>query len=200
MRKRGSDTKLKQLMLLTLGISSLSIASILLFKIVMNRGESKNNERRYLRVKLHSDVVVRCGKESEAGIAINISLGGMHIRLQNAKNIGAEIEVDFSLPQNHLFTAKAAVVRTYNNPIESPPFGIGICFLNLAPDIKAEIDQYARKTIRIFKALFFELNCANINESKINELILNSPLDYNYSHDILREIVALELSKLRLRA
>jgi uncharacterized protein (TIGR02266 family) len=159
-----------------------------------------NKDRKYLRVKLASEVILHNGISPEPARAVNISLGGIYVISRYARPKGAEVELDFMLPPNQRIRAKGVVVRATQHADEKYPVGMGIQFLNLPVEGRAEIDHYVRRVCRLLRALFFELNRAKINESKVFELATMSPIQYQYPLDILREKVTMELSYLRLRA
>jgi hypothetical protein len=156
-------------------------------------------DRKYLRVKLSSEVMLFNGATPETGRAVNISVGGLYLIALNARPKGSELEMDFVLPPYQRIRANGVVVRTTHHSDEEYPVGMGIMFRNLPTENKAEIDHYVRRSCRVLRALFFELNRANINEVKIEELAALSPIELQYPIDILREKVASELSLLRLR-
>lgn len=157
------------------------------------------SEREYQRARLGSEVVLTCGAKPEVGYAVNISLGGMYIRMKNPCPIGSTIEVTVSLPPNIQIKTKGVVKRISSHPGEDMPMGVGIRFENLPAESKSRIEDYVRKTSRILKALFFELNRAKINEAKVRELTAQSLIKHQYPLDILREKVASELAGLKLR-
>jgi len=151
-------------------------------------------------VKLSSGVILRDGIDPEEGRSVNISLGGIYICAQSPRPKGSEVEVEFVLPPNRRMRVKGRVVRTSHHKDEKYPTGMAISFLYLPPEGKEEIDEYVRKTCRILRALFFELNRVEVNEKKIWQLVKQSPIEYRYPLDILREKVAAELAYLKLRA
>lgn len=159
-----------------------------------------HKERKYVRVKLHGAVTLRDGFAPEEGNAVNISLGGMFVRVRASRPIGSEVDLDFIMPDNRRLRVKSKVVRLINYNDEKYPVGLGVMFVDLPAEGKVEIDNYVRRSCRVLRALFFELNRAKVNEKKINELVVQSSIEYQYPLDILREKVASELSGLRLRA
>ena len=157
------------------------------------------SERRYVRIKLHSEVVLRDGMAPEEGVAVNISLGGMYVRARNERPLGNEVEVEFILPPRKRIRTKAYIVRVVRHSDDKYPMGYGISFLKLPPEGKSEIDSYVRNSYRALRALYYELHRASVNEKKVAELVKISPIEHQYPQDILKEIVASELSNLKLR-
>lgn len=157
------------------------------------------NERSYQRAKLHTEVVIRNGNFHEEGKAVNISLGGIFIRCQNPLPLDSDVELLINLPPATKLWVKGKVCRVVSCGGEDLPVGIGISFEELSEETKSKIEDYVRHIIRVLKALFYELNRAQLNEAKIKELLALSPIEYQYPFDILREKIASELSGLRLR-
>lgn len=157
------------------------------------------NERFYQRAKLNAEVIISNGASQQIGKAVNISLGGIFLRCQEAFPIGGDVELILKLPSSKQLTLKGKVRRVVNCDSEDLPIGMGISFEDVPEESKAKIEEYVRRTIRLLKALFYELNRARINEGKIKELLAVSPIEYQYPLDILREKIAAELSNLRLR-
>lgn len=157
------------------------------------------NERSYQRAKLSTEVIVRNGAFQEKGRAVNISLGGIFLRCPKPLPLGNDVELIINLPDNTQLSLKGKVCRVVNCSDEDLPVGIGVSFEDMAEESKAKIEEYVRRTIRILKALFYELNRAKINERKIKELLAVSSIEYQYPLDILREKIAAELFNLRLR-
>lgn len=157
------------------------------------------NERSYQRAKLNTEVVIRNGNFQEEGKAVNISLGGIFIRCQNPIQGYSDVELLINLPPTTKLWVKGKVRRIVSCVGEALPLGIGISFEELSDETKLKIEDYVRRTIRVLKALFYELNRAQLNEAKIKELLALSPIEYQYPFDILREKIASELSGLRLR-
>jgi len=142
---------------------------------------------------------LRNGLDPDEGQCINISLGGMYVCANSPRPEGSEVEIEFELPPNRRVRATGKVIRTTRRPGEEYPTGMGIMFFELPPEGKEDIDYYVRKTYRVLRALFFELNRARVNDEKIWKLVEQSPIKHKYPLHILKEIVTAELSKLRLR-
>ena len=157
-------------------------------------------EREYLRARLIGEVVILNGMPPEVGRGVNISLGGMYFRCNSTRPLGSILDLTITLPHNRHLRAQGRVLRVAYHRGEELPIGVAIKFEELHPEGKSEIETYVRHTARVLKALFFELNRARINETKVRELLAISPIPYQYPLDILREKVASELSGLRLRA
>jgi len=153
-----------------------------------------------LRARHSGEVVILNGMPPEAGRGVNISLGGMYFRCHSPRPIGNILDLTITLPHNRRLRTTGRVLRIAYHRGEDLPVGIAIKFEELHPESKTEIETYVRQTTRVLKALFFELNRARINESKVRELLSISPIPYQYPFDILREKVASELAGLRLRA
>ncbi len=159
----------------------------------------KRKERRYIRVKLPTSVLIHNGATAEEGRAVNISLGGIYIRAENSRPEGSHLNIEITIPPNRRLPVKGTVVRTAHHEYEEKPAGIGIAFDKFPEEVREEIDRYIKHTYRVLRALFFELSKANINDSKVRELVDRSPIEHQYSLDILREVVASELANIKLR-
>lgn len=159
----------------------------------------KRKERRYIRVKLPTSAVIHNGAAAEDARAVNISLGGIYIRAENSRPEGTQVNMEIVLPPNRRLPVKGMVVRTAHHQDEEKPAGMGIAFDRFPEGVREEIDRYVKHTYRVLRALFFELSKTRINKAKVRELVNESPIEHQYSLDILREMVASELANIKLR-
>jgi len=159
----------------------------------------RRRERKYMRVKLPAPVFVHNGKTTEEARAVDISLGGIYIRAETPRPEGARVEMEIVLPPNRRLPVKGKVVRTAHHQDGGKPEGMGVVFEKFPDGVREEIDKYIKYTYRVLRALFFELSKAGIDEARVRELVKRSPIEHLYPLDILREVVASELAKIRLR-
>jgi uncharacterized protein (TIGR02266 family) len=105
------------------------------------------NRRKDLRRHLLVVRVSSAEKNIFFGYAKNISRGGMFIATINPRKIDEEFPISFKFPGDETEVnclCRVAWTREYDPDSKREP-GMGIRFLNLDPDMKIKIDEWAKK-------------------------------------------------------
>jgi CheY-like chemotaxis protein len=105
-------------------------------------------KRRYFRTPMLFKVCVDYGAETRELFATNLSVEGMFLRAMKPYNIGAELDLVFSIDDEDPVEMKAMVVsaKSFSPEMKSEP-GMGLKFLNLPEDVKYRISYALMKEI-----------------------------------------------------
>lgn len=100
--------------------------------------------RRYLRTPVWQLTTVEIGGGDKAVADIArlrvVGIGGACLALQGPYPIGQRVQVRFTLPGTNVSIACTAVVRNADDS-----YGVGVEFLNLAPDQRHELRAWVRR-------------------------------------------------------
>jgi uncharacterized protein (TIGR02266 family) len=92
------------------------------------------------------DLEVSLGSEHNfyAGLAENLSAGGVFIATHQLQKVGSKIDLSLRMPDSeeafHL-VGEVRWVRVYNEQSDTPP-GLGIRFNELSPEVTAAINRF----------------------------------------------------------
>lgn len=92
------------------------------------------------------DLEVSLGSEHNfyAGLAENLSAGGVFIATHRLQKVGSKIDLNLRMPDSeetfHL-VGEVRWVRVYNEQSDTPP-GLGIRFAELSPTVTAAINRF----------------------------------------------------------
>ena len=101
-----------------------------------------SDRRKYPRVPLSVKVTKMTSGAFQFYQASNISLGGVFIKAVEPLPIGTRLRVEIALPDRQI-EVEGEVVRVMQD--ERFPTGMGVKFLNLAPDIRQLIEEYVSR-------------------------------------------------------
>jgi uncharacterized protein (TIGR02266 family) len=92
------------------------------------------------------DLEVSLGSEHNfyAGLAENLSAGGVFIATHRLQKVGSKIDLSLRMPdsaETFQLIGEVRWVRVYNEQSDTPP-GLGIRFADLAPDVTAAINRF----------------------------------------------------------
>jgi uncharacterized protein (TIGR02266 family) len=100
--------------------------------------------REHERVTVDLEVSVGSEHNFYAGLAENLSAGGIFIATHQLHKVGAKIELSLRMPDSEeAFEVVGEVrwVRVYNEHSDTPP-GVGIRFNELSPGVTAAITRF----------------------------------------------------------
>ena len=100
--------------------------------------------RQHERFSVELEVNVNCEHNFYAGLAENLSAGGVFIATHRRQQVGSKLEVSLKLPDSEeAFTLVGEVrwVRVYNESSDTPP-GLGIRFTELPAGATAAINRF----------------------------------------------------------
>jgi uncharacterized protein (TIGR02266 family) len=101
---------------------------------------------------LHADVTFESDSNFFMGFGENISEGGLFVATHSLREVGSRLTITFELPGSSRtlrVMAEVRWVRLYSESSDSPP-GLGLSFVDLAPDDAAAITQFVRQRAPIF--------------------------------------------------
>lgn len=105
--------------------------------------------------RLAVDLDVSLGSEHNfyAGLTENLSVGGVFVATHLLRGLGEAVEICVHLPDRTEVRAMGQVcwVRVFNAESDTPP-GMGLRFLEIAPESRQAIETFARQR----EPLFFE--------------------------------------------
>jgi uncharacterized protein (TIGR02266 family) len=109
-----------------------------------------SDRRRHRRVPISMQVRYRSLDTFFYDYAMNISHGGIFIKTRKPLANGAQVELEFEVPESkRKFTTQGTVVRViFPGEDEMEPAGMGIEFEPLSEDDKAMIDALWQKSAR----------------------------------------------------
>jgi uncharacterized protein (TIGR02266 family) len=114
----------------------------------------KEERRRYLRLDLDNNMMVRYGHKGEFyfGSCRNLSPGGLFVATKTPAPFGSEVTLKFTLPGHERpLKASGQVVRVHRdvrNCKSTGPAGMHIRFVNVEPIIEEEIRSFVAPRIR----------------------------------------------------
>ena len=94
------------------------------------------------RVDVEAQVQIWCDAERHAGMARNLSRGGIYVESDVPVKTGAEVELEFELPEAGLHFAPTAEVVWRRERSNGDPPGMGMRFLAMDGHSAREIDTF----------------------------------------------------------
>jgi uncharacterized protein (TIGR02266 family) len=110
--------------------------------------------REHPRIAVELEVSLGSEHNFYAGLAENLSAGGVFIATHQLQKVGSKIDLSLRLPDSaDVFTLVGEVrwVRVYNEHSDSPP-GLGIRFEHLTPEATVAIHRF----LGLREPLFFD--------------------------------------------
>lgn len=109
------------------------------------------HRREHSRFAVDLDVTVGSDHNFYAGFAENLSAGGVFIATHKLKPVGSKIELSINLPNGFQVRAAGEVrwVRVFNETSDTPP-GMGVRFMDVAPEAIAAIDDFLAHRAPLF--------------------------------------------------
>jgi len=110
--------------------------------------------RKKPRVALDADIGFQSDTNFYTGFSEDLSDGGLFIATYNLLPVGAEVTINFTLPDGHLVVAKGYVtwVREFNDTTPDVAPGIGVQFDGLTENDMKSIRSFLRKRAPMFYA------------------------------------------------
>lgn len=110
--------------------------------------------RKAPRVALDADIGFQSDTNFYTGFSEDLSDGGLFIATYNLLPVGAEVTINFTLPDGHLVVAKGHVtwVREFNEATPDVAPGIGVQFETLTETDMKSIRSFLRKRAPMFYA------------------------------------------------
>lgn len=108
--------------------------------------------REHQRYSVELEVSVQSEHNFYAGLAENLSAGGLFIATHQLQKVGSKIELSLRLPDSEqVFEIQGEVrwVRLYNEHSDTPP-GLGIRFMDLPSGASAAIDRFLAQREPLF--------------------------------------------------
>jgi uncharacterized protein (TIGR02266 family) len=104
-----------------------------------------DNRRTHPRYAVDLEVSMSSEHNFYAGLAENISAGGIFVATHVVKPVGERLELSLVLPGDLSMrcTGEVRWIRTYSEGSNTSP-GLGIRFLDLSPDAVALIERFVR--------------------------------------------------------
>ncbi len=129
-------------------------ASIPEHKRAPPREPAPHPARKGPRVALDADIGFTSDTNFFTGFSEDLSDGGLFIATYNLLPVGAEVTINFTLPDGHLVVAKGRVtwVREFNDTTPDIAPGIGVHFEGLAETDMKSIRNFLRKRAPMFYA------------------------------------------------
>jgi uncharacterized protein (TIGR02266 family) len=115
-------------------------------------GPPEGVRREHERVSVDLEVSVGSENNFYAGLAENLSAGGIFITTHQLHKVGAKIELSLRMPDSEeTFDVVGEVrwVRVYNEHSDTPP-GVGIRFNELSPGVSAAIARFVGQREPLF--------------------------------------------------
>jgi uncharacterized protein (TIGR02266 family) len=121
-----------------------SVARDTLPKLIVRR-EQMDERRVDERVDVEVEVRYRTIQEFLAAYSRNISGGGLFVRTPQPQPLNQQVQLRFTLPGlEHHFEMGGIVVWSNASPRSSFPPGMGIKFVQIAPDDVERIQEFVR--------------------------------------------------------
>ena len=108
--------------------------------------------REHDRFSVDLEVNVQSEHNFYAGLAENISAGGLFIATHQLQKVGSKIELTVRMPdsdQSYNIVGEVRWVRVFNEQSDTSP-GLGIRFLELPPGATAAIDRFLAQREPLF--------------------------------------------------
>lgn len=118
----------------------------------VERDSRADNRRVHPRYGVDLDVSMSSEHNFYAGFAENISSGGLFIATHVSKPVGERLAISVNLPDGGgaiRCTGEVRWVRLYSEQSNVPP-GLGLRFLDLAPEDAAKIDAFLKDREPLF--------------------------------------------------
>ena len=115
-------------------------------------GETDDVRREHERYSVDLKVSVLSEHNFYAGLAENLSAGGLFVATHQLQKVGSKIELSLRLPDSEqTFEIQGEVrwVRLYNDQSDTPP-GLGIRFLDLPPGAAEAIGRFLAQREPLF--------------------------------------------------
>ena len=108
---------------------------------IENRELTSGTRRKHVRVAMCNKVYVTCNGTASELYTVNVSAGGMYIKIKEPFPVGSKVVMAFPLETGSLIHLKGVVVNIKSDVGKQPP-GMGIQF--------KEVGNYKRKILRDF--------------------------------------------------
>jgi uncharacterized protein (TIGR02266 family) len=108
--------------------------------------------REHDRYAVDLQVNVQSEHNFYAGLAENISAGGLFIATHELQKVGSKIELTLRMPDSeeaYNITGEVRWLRLYNEQSDTPP-GLGVRFLDLPPGASAAIERFLAQRDPLF--------------------------------------------------
>ncbi|MEO8979421.1 MAG: TIGR02266 family protein [Polyangiaceae bacterium] len=108
--------------------------------------------REHDRFLVDLEVNVQSEHNLYAGLAENLSAGGLFIATHKLQKVGSKIELALRMPdseQTYNITGEVRWVRLYNEQSDTSP-GLGVRFLELPPGAASAIDRFLTQREPLF--------------------------------------------------
>lgn len=108
--------------------------------------------REHDRYAVDLEVNVQSEHNLYAGLAENISAGGLFIATHELQKVGSRIELTLRMPdsdESYNITGEVRWLRLYNEQSDTSP-GLGVRFLDLPPGASAAIDRFLAQRDPLF--------------------------------------------------
>ena len=120
----------------------------------MQAAHAYADQRRFERLDLEVEVDMVSDHNFFTGFSCNVSEGGLFVATHRVREVGSRIEITFTLPgDDRPIVARTEVkwVRVHNEQSNVPP-GMGLMFIDIAPESIARIAAF----VRVRETLFYE--------------------------------------------
>ena len=106
------------------------------------------------RIAIEADIGFQSDTNFFTGFTEDISTGGLFVATFDARPLGDELTLSFTLPNGHLVTVAGIVrwVREYNETTPDVEPGMGVQFRQLDPEDEAQINRFLEQR----EPMFFE--------------------------------------------
>jgi uncharacterized protein (TIGR02266 family) len=108
--------------------------------------------REHDRYAVDLEVNVQSEHNLYAGLAENLSAGGLFIATHELQKVGSKIELTLRMPdseQSYNITGEVRWLRLYNEQSDTSP-GLGVRFLDLPPGASAAIERFLAQRDPLF--------------------------------------------------
>ncbi|HWZ92241.1 MAG TPA: TIGR02266 family protein [Polyangiaceae bacterium] len=113
---------------------------------------SESVRREHKRVSVELEVSLGSEHNFYAGLAENLSAGGVFIATHRLQKVGSKIDVSLRMPdsaETFELVGEVRWVRVYNEQSDTPP-GLGIRFEALPPEATAAIERFLAQREPLF--------------------------------------------------
>ena len=114
--------------------------------------DDATNNRLSPRIDAEFEVTAQGENNFYHGLSENLSDGGLFFETYASHRLGDQLEVRFTLPGSDTAIESTVEVRWLraHNPLSDTPAGVGVRFLRLDPDARAQIERFIRKRNPLF--------------------------------------------------